>query len=199
MELEGFARSGGAKLGGAESIMADSIAALAEVGLHQYVVTRPHDEEPLDLFRRLDVGYALSSFDKVLRASTDTTMARAIEEFLPDVCHYWMSRAATFAPRATHASISAGMAVMPSKVRIHSTTIFELGIQGFGDAGTDDNFGLADQAHYWGPFAQIEVGHFNNGELELQLGYLAGFREAEAGGIFRVKVEYEFGERDADD
>jgi hypothetical protein len=76
---------------------------------------------------------------------------------------------------------------------------FALGVQGFGAAGTDDNFGLGDQAQYWGPFAQIEAGHFNNGELELQLGYLAGFGEAEADGIFRVKLEYEFGGHDTDD
>lgn len=76
---------------------------------------------------------------------------------------------------------------------------FALGIQGFGDAGGDDNFGLGDQAHYWGPFAQIEAGHFNNGELELQLGFLAGFGEAAADGILRVKLEYEFGGHDADD
>jgi hypothetical protein len=76
---------------------------------------------------------------------------------------------------------------------------FALGVQGFGDAGTNDNFGLDDQAQYWGPFAQIEAGHFNNGELELQVGYLAGFGEAEADGIFRVKLEYEFGGHDTDD
>lgn len=76
---------------------------------------------------------------------------------------------------------------------------FALGIQGFGDAGTDDNLGLGDQAHYWGPFVQIEAGHFNNGEVELQLGYLAGFGEADADGVFRMKLEYEFGGHDSDD
>jgi hypothetical protein len=76
---------------------------------------------------------------------------------------------------------------------------FALGVQGFGDAGTDAGLGLNDQAHYWGPFAQIEAGRFSNGELELQLGYLAGLGQAEADGIFRVKLEYEFGGHDADD
>ncbi len=76
---------------------------------------------------------------------------------------------------------------------------FALGVQGFGDAGANDNFGLNDQAQYWGPFAQIEAGRFNDGELELQLGYLAGFGQAEADGIFRVKLEYEFGGHDTDD
>ncbi|MBI3438652.1 MAG: hypothetical protein HY054_08400 [Proteobacteria bacterium] len=76
---------------------------------------------------------------------------------------------------------------------------FALGVQGFGDAGTNSDFGLRNQAHYWGPFAQIELGHFNEGEIDLQVGYLAGFGEAEADGIFRVKLEYELGGRDIDD
>lgn len=76
---------------------------------------------------------------------------------------------------------------------------FALGVQGFGDAGSNDNLGLNDQAQYWGPFAQIEAGRFNDGELELQLGYLAGFGQAEADGVFRLKLEYEFGGHDIDD
>lgn len=71
---------------------------------------------------------------------------------------------------------------------------FELGVQGFGDSGTDDDFGnLDEQAHYWGPFAQFEVGDIGAGEVELQVGYLSGFGEAEADGQFRLKLEYEFG------
>jgi len=69
---------------------------------------------------------------------------------------------------------------------------YALGVQGFGDAGTDDSFG-GDQAHYWGPFAQFELAHVGDGEVELQLGYLAGFGEAEADGQFRMKLEYELG------
>lgn len=73
---------------------------------------------------------------------------------------------------------------------------FQLGLQGFGDTGTDDDFGhLDDRAHYWGPFAQFEVGDIGDGEVELQLGYLAGFEEAEADGQFRMKIEYELGGR----
>lgn len=76
------------------------------------------------------------------------------------------------------------------------TDDLELGVQGFGDSGTDDDFGnLDDQAHYWGPFAQFEVGDLAAGEIEMQLGYLASFGEAEADGQFRVKLEYELGPR----
>lgn len=72
---------------------------------------------------------------------------------------------------------------------------FALGVQGLGDAGDEDNFGdLGDQAHYWGPFAQFELAHLGDGEVEAQLGYLFGAGEAEADGQFRFKLEYEFGE-----
>ncbi len=71
---------------------------------------------------------------------------------------------------------------------------FALGIQGFGDFGTSDDFGeFGDHAHYWGPFAQFELGHVNEGEVELQIGYLIGAGEPEADGQFRFKLEYEFG------
>ena len=74
---------------------------------------------------------------------------------------------------------------------------FALGIEGFGDAGTDTNFGqLGDQAHYWGPFGRFEIGRLGEGEVELQLGYLLGVGEAAADGQLRFKLEYEFGDRD---
>lgn len=70
-----------------------------------------------------------------------------------------------------------------------------IGLQGFGDAGTQDDFGnFGDQAHYWGPYTQFEAGHVGDGEVELQIGYLFGGGQAEADGQFRLKLEYEFGE-----
>ncbi len=71
---------------------------------------------------------------------------------------------------------------------------FALGVQGFGDAGADQDFGLGDQAHYWGPFGAFELAHVGDGEVELQLGYLFGSGEAIADGQFRLKLEYEFGD-----
>lgn len=71
---------------------------------------------------------------------------------------------------------------------------FALGLQGFGDAGTSDSFGGAN-AHYWGPFAQFEIGETAHGEFELQIAYLAGMGETEADGQLRIQLEYEFGGR----
>lgn len=73
---------------------------------------------------------------------------------------------------------------------------FKLGVQGFGDAGTNNDFGdFGDHAQYWGPFAQFELAHVNEGEVELQLGYLVGAGDPDADGQFRIKLEYEFGDR----
>ena len=72
---------------------------------------------------------------------------------------------------------------------------FALGLQAFGDAGTDDDLGhFGDYGHYWGPFTQFELAHLGGGEVELQLGYLVGMGESEADGQFRFKLEYEFGD-----
>ena len=67
-----------------------------------------------------------------------------------------------------------------------------LGVEGFGDAGTDSVFGnLGDHAQYWGPIAQFEAVETRNGDLEVQLGYLFGSGAAAADGQFRVRLEWE--------
>ena len=68
-----------------------------------------------------------------------------------------------------------------------------LGAEGYGGAGSDEDFAdLGDEAHYWGPVAQFELPDFANGEPEIQIGYLAGFGEAEADGYFQIKLELEY-------
>jgi glycosyltransferase involved in cell wall biosynthesis len=90
----------GAKEGGAESIMRDAVVALAEAGIAQHVVTRAYNRDRLDQFAARAIPVAIASFDKVVRASTDAAVRQAIAGFNPDVIHYWMGRAGTFAPKA---------------------------------------------------------------------------------------------------
>ena len=67
-----------------------------------------------------------------------------------------------------------------------------LGVEGFGDAGTESDLGhFGDHAQYWGPIAQFEAFETGHGELEVQIGYLFGSGAAEADGQFRVGVEWE--------
>lgn len=69
---------------------------------------------------------------------------------------------------------------------------FKLGVQGFGDLGTNKDFGeLGDLPHYWGPIAEFEAFETSKGELEIQVGYLVGFGENEADGQPRIKLEWE--------
>lgn len=68
-----------------------------------------------------------------------------------------------------------------------------LGLEGYGDAGTEDAFAEFDEAaHYWGPVAQLELPGAAGAEPALQLGYLAAFGEAEADGYFQMVLELEY-------
>ncbi len=90
----------GAKDGGAESIMLDSVLALAEAGVEQRVVTRSHNQERIDQIRAAGVPIDLAPFDKLWRPPTSAAIKQAHAALQPDVIHYWMGRAGTFAPKA---------------------------------------------------------------------------------------------------
>lgn len=87
----------GAKEGGAESIMLDAALALAEAGIEQFVVTRDHNPARLEALRTAGVPYATATFDKLWREPTKNVLRDAIDSFRPDVLHYWMGRAGSFA------------------------------------------------------------------------------------------------------
>lgn len=89
----------GAKDGGAEQMMLDAVGALAEAGVAQHVVTRGHNNARLDTLSRARVPYTIAEFDKRAREPTKTVIRKAIDGFGPDVTHYWMGRAAAFAPK----------------------------------------------------------------------------------------------------
>jgi glycosyltransferase involved in cell wall biosynthesis len=89
----------GAKEGGAESIMLDAALALAEAGVSQHVVTREHNPARLEALARAGVPVTIASFDKLWREPTKAVIRQTIESFKPDVIHYWMGRAGTFAPK----------------------------------------------------------------------------------------------------
>jgi hypothetical protein len=66
-----------------------------------------------------------------------------------------------------------------------------LGLEGYGDAGTDSDFGTDNHSHYWGPAAEFEAFESDKGELEINIGYLAGIDDAESDGQFRISLEWE--------
>jgi len=89
----------GAATGGAENIFLESVVALAEAGVEQYVVTRDNNDFRLETFERLGIPVSLASFHRYYRFASRHAVNSAIERFQPDAIEYWMRRAGTYAPR----------------------------------------------------------------------------------------------------
>lgn len=90
----------GAREGGAENIMLESVLALAEAGLAQAVVTRPDNAFRIDRLRAAGVEVTTAGFTKLWPFPTHAAIARAMKSFRPDVIECWMGRAGEFAPPA---------------------------------------------------------------------------------------------------
>lgn len=93
----------GAKEGGAESIMLDAALALAEAGVVQHVITRDHNEDRLAALKDANVPVTIANFDKLWREPTKNVLKQVVGEFQPDVIHYWMGRAGSFALKSMRA------------------------------------------------------------------------------------------------
>lgn len=87
----------GAKEGGAENIMLESVLALAQAGVAQAVVTRPDNDFRIRRFRDAGIRVATAGFSKLWPFPTQAAIARTMREFKPDVAEYWMGRAGEFA------------------------------------------------------------------------------------------------------
>ncbi len=88
----------GAEIGGAETFAVDAITALAERGVTQHVICRPH-AAPLERYAmaRIDTTtLGFTALDRLLRRRIVADTARG---FRPDLVHAWMSRAASFVPK----------------------------------------------------------------------------------------------------
>lgn len=93
----------GAKEGGAENIMLESVLALAEAGLTQHVFTRADNTFRIDSFKNAGIGVSTAAFNNAWPFPTRSALSREIEAFKPDVIEYWMGRAGQFAPAAHRA------------------------------------------------------------------------------------------------
>ena len=89
----------GAREGGAENIMLESVLALGEAGLTQHVVTRPDNQFRVQKFRESGIGVDVASFNNSWPFPTRRVLGDAIRAFKPDVIEYWMGRAGQFAPK----------------------------------------------------------------------------------------------------
>ena len=93
----------GAKEGGAENIMLESVLALADAGVSQAVVTRPDNEFRIRSFRDKGIRVETASCNKMWPFPTKGAIAKVMREFKPDVAEYWMGRAGEFAPASFRA------------------------------------------------------------------------------------------------
>lgn len=89
----------GAAQGGAENIFLESVLALTEAPIDQFVVTRPNNQYRLDQFHTKNVAVATASFNKWARFSTRQIINQARRQFNPDIIQYWMGRAGSFATK----------------------------------------------------------------------------------------------------
>jgi hypothetical protein len=89
----------GGEHGGAETMYSDSVVALHHAGLEQLLITRPNPlRDTLWAEQGLAVRHARFP-SPLLGWGTHRTLAQAIRDFQPDVCHFWMGRAASYARR----------------------------------------------------------------------------------------------------
>ncbi len=96
----------GAKEGGAENIMLESVLALAGAGVPQAVVTRGDNPFRIDRLKAAGVEVAIADFNRLWPFPTRAAISRLLKRFKPDVTEYWMGRAGQFAPRAwSHRSV----------------------------------------------------------------------------------------------
>lgn len=93
----------GAAVGGAENIFLESVLALADAGLEQYVVTRANNANRVESLRAKGIPVVTARFDPVFRLPTQIAIARAFATFRPDVTEFWSGRAGTFAPASRRA------------------------------------------------------------------------------------------------
>jgi hypothetical protein len=90
----------GAKEGGAENIMLESVLALAAAGVTQAVVTRADNAFRVEKFRAAGIEVATADFNRLWPFPTSNAINTMLREFKPDLAEYWMGRAGQFAPES---------------------------------------------------------------------------------------------------
>ncbi len=89
----------GAKQGGAENIMLESVLALqSHKDIEQAVLTRSDNKFRIEQFEKSGIKTKTANFDRLIKWPTKRALNNLIKDFRPDIIQYWMGRAGEFAP-----------------------------------------------------------------------------------------------------
>jgi len=91
----------GARHGGAETMFVDCITALHQAGVEQAVVTRANPLRDA-VWQNLGIPVRHAAFPALFGARTQAAIEAMQVQFQPDLCQFWMARAASYA-RPGHA------------------------------------------------------------------------------------------------
>lgn len=96
----------GGGVGGAETMFLEGVLALADSGqVEQYAITRAEPHR-VKMLTEKGVPFETASFNNVFRWSTRRKIKKAIAEFKPDIIHYWMGRAGSYAVEGPHKNVA---------------------------------------------------------------------------------------------
>lgn len=96
----------GGGVGGAETMFLEGVLALADSGqVDQYAITR-HEPHRVKMLKEKGVPFVTASFNNVFRWPTKRKIKKAIQEFQPDIIHYWMGRAGSYAVEGKHKNVA---------------------------------------------------------------------------------------------
>src|SRR5262245_38098381 len=104
MALKILTMLAGASVGGAETFFVSLTLALARAGLEVHTVLKPNAARQQSL-ARARVAHETASFRSALDFTTRGVLRRTVAAFAPDIVLAFAGRAASFAPRGSHAVI----------------------------------------------------------------------------------------------
>ena len=95
----------GSSVGGAETFFLDAIKALHETEHQQRVITRFNNHYRVEEIQKRDIPLKKAPFNRHWRFPTNRVFQSAIQDFKPNIVHYYMGRAGTFSVKGDHVNL----------------------------------------------------------------------------------------------
>jgi len=96
---------GGYSDGGAEIFYLDAIATLNNLNIDQYAIVNKKNKKGIMRLESLNIPFKTVSFNKLFKWSSKLIISKVINDFKPDIVHYWMGRACSFLIHGEHINI----------------------------------------------------------------------------------------------